>query len=109
MLLNPIVVAVQRWVGRRGVAVAIVTLSRCIVFAGLAVAFGYPLVNGITHLSDKLPAYVSEAEHGRGWIGHLVTKYHVQNWVKKNAPKLVELRQGHRQAGDQWARAPSRW
>jgi predicted PurR-regulated permease PerM len=89
LLLNPLVVAVQRWVGRRGVAVAVVTLLAVIVFAGLAVAFGYPLVNGITHLSDNLPAYVSKAEHGQGWIGHLVTKYHVQNWVKTNAPKLA--------------------
>src|SRR5262249_49647334 len=58
-------------------------------FAGLAVAFGYPLVNGITHLADNLPGYVTRAEHGKGWIGHLVTKYHVQNWVRANAPKLA--------------------
>src|SRR6185312_14297768 len=89
LLLNPIVVAVQRLVSRRGVAVAIVTLLAVIVFAGLAVAFGYPLVNGITHLAANLPRYVSKAEHGKGWIGHLVAKYHVQNWVQANAPKLA--------------------
>ncbi len=89
LLLNPLVVFAQRWVGRRGVAVAIVTVLALIFFAGLAVAFGYPLVNGITHLADNLPRYVSKAEHGKGWIGHLVTRYHVQNWVKTNAPKLA--------------------
>ncbi len=89
LLLNPLVVGVQQRVRRRGVAVAIVTLAAVVVFAGLAVAFGYPLVNGITHLADNLPGYVSKAEHGKGWIGHLVTKYHVQNWVKANAPKLA--------------------
>src|SRR5262245_724156 len=89
LLLNPLVVALQRWVGRRGIAVAVVTLLAVLVFAGLAVAFGYPLVNGITHLADNLPAYVSKAEHGQGWIGHLVTKYHVEAWVKSNAPKLA--------------------
>jgi predicted PurR-regulated permease PerM len=89
LLLNPLVVAFQRWVGRRGIAVAIVTLLAVMAFAGLAVAFGYPLVNGVTHLADSLPVYVSKAEHGEGWIGHLVTRYHVQNWVAANAPKLA--------------------
>src|SRR5216683_3671891 len=89
LLLNPLVVALERWVGRRGIAVTIVTLLAVLVFAGLAVAFGYPLINGVTHLADSLPGYVSKAEHGQGWIGHLVTRYHVQNWVKANAPKLA--------------------
>jgi predicted PurR-regulated permease PerM len=94
LLLNPIVVLVQRkLVARRGAAVAIVTLWATLVFIGLAVAFGYPLVNGITHLSDQLPTYVANAQHGRGWIGHLVTKYHIQNWVQRNTPKLVSYAQ----------------
>ena len=79
LILNPLVVAVQRWgIRRRGWAVAVVTLWGLLVFAGLAVAFGYPLANGITHLADALPGYVSAAEHGRGWIGHLARRYHVQ-------------------------------
>jgi predicted PurR-regulated permease PerM len=94
LLLNPIVVLVQRkLVARRGAAVAIVTLWATLVFIGLAVAFGYPLVNGITHLSDQLPTYVANAQHGRGWIGHLVTRYHIQAWVQRNTPKLVSYAQ----------------
>ena len=31
------------------------------------------------------------AEHGRGWIGHLVTRFHLQAWVNRNAPKLQSL------------------
>jgi predicted PurR-regulated permease PerM len=71
-----------------------VTLLALLVFIGLAVAFGYPLVNGITHLADELPSYVSQAQHGRGPIGHLVRKYHVQKWVRENAPKLVSFGKG---------------
>ena len=90
VLLNPLVVLLQRHVfPRRGVAVAIVTLLAVLVFIGLAVAFGYPLVNGITHLANALPSYVASAEHGRDWYGHLVTKYHIQSWVQRNAPKLA--------------------
>ena len=95
VLLNPLVLAVQRWgVRRRGLAVAIVTLWGLLVFAGLAIAFGYPLANGISHLADDLPSYVSQVQHGKGWLGHLVRRYHVQAWVQSNAPKLTSLGQG---------------
>lgn len=91
LLLDPIVVLIQRRVVRhRGSAVALVTLVAALVFIGLAAAFGYPLVRGLTHLADNLPTYVKQAEHGRGPIGRLVRKYHVQSWVEKNlAPKLT--------------------
>jgi predicted PurR-regulated permease PerM len=93
LLLNPIVIFLQRRVvHRRGAAVAIVTLLALLVFAGLATAFGYPLVNGITHLAHNLPKYVRQAEHGKGPVGNLVRKYHVERWVDKNlAPKLTTL------------------
>ena len=95
LLLNPLVVALQRWkIPRRGFAVTIVTFWGLVVFIGLAVAFGYPLVNGVSHLAQQLPTYVTQAEHGKGWIGHLASKYHVQTWVEKNTPKLVSFAQG---------------
>src|SRR6202020_1560783 len=44
LLLNPLVVALQRrGIRRRGGAVAIVVLWTVAVFVGLLVAFGYPL------------------------------------------------------------------
>ena len=95
LVLNPIVVALQRWkVRRRGTAVAIVTFSALLMFIGLAFAFGYPLVNSVTHFADALPAYVDKAQHGKGWIGHLVRKYHVETWVHKNSPKIVSFAEG---------------
>jgi predicted PurR-regulated permease PerM len=89
LLLNPLVVVLQRPLRRRGFAVALVTLISVAAFGGLAVAFGYPLVNGLTHLAANLPSYVSNAEHGKGWVGQLVTRYHLKTWVDKNAPKLA--------------------
>jgi len=95
VLLNPLVVALQRWrIPRRGFAVAVVTLWALIVFAGLAFVFGYPLINGLTHLADDLPSYIDKAQHGRGWIGHLIRHYPVQSWVQKNASKIVSFGQG---------------
>ena len=92
LILNPLVVALQRWgIRRRGWAVTLVAAWTVLVFAGLLAAFGYPLAHGVTHFSQRLPSYVQAAEHGRGWIGHLVTRFHLQAWVARNAPKLQSL------------------
>jgi len=90
LVLNPLVVALQHFgLKRRGQAVAVVTLLAVVAFIALAAAFGYPLVNGLTHLADRLPTYIRQAEHGTGWIGRLARRYHVETCVNKNAPKLT--------------------
>ncbi len=95
LLLNPLVVALQRrGLRRRGAAVATVAVVGALVFAGLAVLFGYPLVNSVTRLANALPTYVHKAQTGQGWIGHLLRRYHIANWVNHNASKLVSLAQG---------------
>jgi predicted PurR-regulated permease PerM len=95
LLLNPAVVGLQRWrVPRRGFAVAIVTIAAFIVTLGLAVLFGYPLVNGVTHFANSLPAFIQNAENGRGFFGHLIRQYHVQNWVQRNSAKLASIAAG---------------
>ena len=94
LLLNPLVVRLQRWkVPRRGFAVAIVTFWAVLVFLGLAIAFGYPLINSATNLADRLPSYVDQAQHGRGWIGHLMLRYHVLPWVRHNSAKIASFAQ----------------
>src|SRR5215469_10457623 len=64
LILNPLVVALQRWrIPRRGWAVTLVASWIVLVFIGLLAAFGYPLAHGVTHFSHGLPAYVAAAEH----------------------------------------------
>ncbi|MDA8075161.1 MAG: AI-2E family transporter, partial [Actinomycetota bacterium] len=92
LLLDPLVVTLQRHgLRRRGLAVAVVTVAALIVFSALGFAFGYPLVNGLTHFAHALPKYVKDAEEGHGWIGHLVLRFHIESWVEKNSPKLVSF------------------
>jgi predicted PurR-regulated permease PerM len=94
LILNPVVRATEKWVIKRhGLAVTVVALLMVVVFFGLLVAFGYPLVNGITHLADDLPTYVANAEQGKDWYGRLVKHYHVQQWVQQNSSKLVQYGQ----------------
>jgi len=92
VLVDPLVLALQRLgVHRRGLAVAIVTFVTILALGGLAYAFGRPLVSGLTHFANALPSYVSRAEHGKGWLGHLVRRYHVESWVRHNSPKLISF------------------
>jgi predicted PurR-regulated permease PerM len=95
LILNPVVVSLQHWrIKRRGGAVALVTFAALLIFLGLAVLFGYPLINGLTHFASALPGYVKQAQHGQGWIGHLFRKYHVESWVKRNSSHLTSLATG---------------
>jgi predicted PurR-regulated permease PerM len=94
LILNPVVGVIEQYVvKRRGFAVTIVAVLMVLVFSGLSVAFGYPLINAITHLADNLPTYVQQAEQGKDWYGKLVQHYHVQQWVTQNASKLVTYAQ----------------
>lgn len=95
LLVDPLVVALmRRGVRRRGAAVGIVTLAAIIAFIGIGLAFGYPLAHGLTHLARSLPDYVRSAERGKGWIGHLVQRYHVESWIRRNSPKLISFAEG---------------
>ena len=95
LILNPAVIWLQKvGVGRRGIAVLVVSVVSAVVFLLLAFAFGYPLVNGLTHLANNLPAYVNNAEHGKGWIGHLIARYHITTWVNANSAKIVSFARG---------------
>ena len=95
LILNPQVVALQRWkVRRRGAAVALVALWSTLIFIAIAITFGYPLVHAMTHLANTLPSYVKRAQSGRGDIGRLMRRYHVERWIDRNSSKLVSLAKG---------------
>ncbi len=95
LLLNPLVNWLQHHkMPRRGTAVFVVMFVSVLIFAGLAIAFGYPLVNSMTHLANALPSYVRKAEHNKGWIGHLLHRYHIEKWLRRNSSKLVTFAKG---------------
>jgi predicted PurR-regulated permease PerM len=94
LLLNPIVEFVERHVVRsRAWAVIVVTVLTLIIFVGVIALFAYHLISATTSLIDSLPSYIDSARSGRGWIGHLLTRYHVQRWVSANTPKLLAYAQ----------------
>ena len=95
VILNPLVIALQRWkIKRRGWAVAVVTFWGVLVFIGLAFAFGSRWPTGSPTWPTSCPVTSmrrSTAGAGSGtWSG----SYHIQTWVQKNAPKLVSFGEG---------------
>src|ERR1039458_9402946 len=75
-------------------AVSLVALWSILIFAGLAIAFGYPLIHALTNLAHTLPSYVEKAQKGHGWIGREMRHYHLESWIRKNSSKLVSLAKG---------------
>ena len=90
-ILDPVVVGLQRWIPRRGLAVTVVVAWSVLVFAGLAVAFGIPLASGLSHFAKGLPSYVHQAQQGRGSLGHLLARFHIQAWARRSVPRLTNL------------------
>ncbi len=90
ILLNPFVLTLQRWrFYRRGLAVTVVAAWAILAAAGLAVALAHPFVSAVNDLAAQLPITARQAQHGKGWLGQLATRYHLQAWVRVNAPKLA--------------------
>jgi predicted PurR-regulated permease PerM len=90
LVLNPIVVSLQRHRFRRSVAIGVVFASAVIAFLGLAFLFGYPLVNTATHFTGRLNSMVSQVKHGHGSVAHALQRLHLLTWVQKNLPKLQQ-------------------
>lgn len=88
LVLNPSVVFLQRHRFRRGSAVATVFAGAALAFAGLLALFGYPLVNSLSHVAERLPAMVDQVQKGHGWLAHTLQRLHLLTWVQKNAPRL---------------------
>ena len=90
LVLNPAVAVLQRHRFRRGAAVGVVFAAAVLVFAGLLALFGYPLVNSLTRVAERLPTMVDQVQRGHGWLAHTLQRLHLLTWVQKNAPKLKE-------------------
>ncbi len=88
LVLNPAVAFLQRHRLRRGTAVAVVFVAALLAFAGLLVLFGYPLVNALTRLAERLPTMVQDVQRGHGWLAHTLQQLHLLSWVQRNAPRL---------------------
>jgi predicted PurR-regulated permease PerM len=88
-VLHPAVECLVRWLRlKRGLAVLVVFLVGSGLVAGLGYLFVRPLVDQVNVAINQFPAYVADAKAGRGAIGHLVKRYHLDSYVERNQPNL---------------------
>lgn len=73
---------------RRGLSTVIVFLTGLALVAGMLYAFIRPIVNQTEKFANELPGYVDDAQHGRGPIGHIVKKYNIDDYVKRNQKRF---------------------
>jgi predicted PurR-regulated permease PerM len=84
LALNPAVEWFQRHgLKRRGAAAAVTFLLAIAFFVAIGFTFVPTLVNQVNDFVQKLPDYVNDITKGRGRLGFLETKYHIQERIQK--------------------------
>jgi predicted PurR-regulated permease PerM len=83
LALNPAVEWFQRHGIKRGWATSLTFLLTIGFFVGIGFTFVPTLVDQVNAFVHKLPDYVHDVTHGRGRLGFLETKYHIQERVEK--------------------------
>jgi len=78
----------------RVLATLVVFLLGIALVAAMLYAFIRPLVDQAQEFANKLPGYVDDAKAGRGTVGELVSKYHLDTYVQRNQGKLRETLTG---------------
>jgi predicted PurR-regulated permease PerM len=90
IVLSPMVSRVEQRVGgRRSMATGIVVLATLVVLLGTVALFIMPVRTQLVQIITDLPGTVHDAANGRGPMGHLVTKLHVENYIKDNEATLT--------------------
>jgi predicted PurR-regulated permease PerM len=87
-ILNPLVDVLTRLRMRRGVATTIVFLVGVAAFGGLVYLFARPIYDAGQSFARDVPGLVERARHGQGRVGELIQRFHIEEKVRENIPKL---------------------
>lgn len=75
--------------GRRTLATGIVVFSTLLTLIGVMALFVMPVRTQLVHIITDLPGTVHDAANGKGPVGNLVHKLHIESYVKTNEGKLA--------------------
>ena len=76
--------------GRRWLATLIIFVGAVVVILGLIALLVTPLVREGTQLAQKAPDLVEQARAGRGPLGDLVQRYHIDDYLTRNEGRIRE-------------------
>ena len=89
LVLGPPVRVLERHVGdRRGLAAGIVVFSTLAIVVGMALLFVLPVRTQLISIISDLPGTVTRAAQGKGPVGDIVKKLHLEKYVKDNQVEL---------------------
>jgi predicted PurR-regulated permease PerM len=86
--LSPAVSLLVRMRIRRGLATAIVFLIGMAGFGGLGYLFIHPLYSQAIRFADDLPNTLARVQAGKGRIGSIIARYHLQKDAATYIPKI---------------------
>jgi predicted PurR-regulated permease PerM len=90
IVLAPLVNRLDRRLGgKRTLATGTVVFGTLIAWAGVIALFVMPVRTQLAHILTDLPGTVHDAATGRGPVGRIVHKLHIENYVKDNETKLA--------------------
>jgi predicted PurR-regulated permease PerM len=75
---------------KRAAATGVVFVIGFSVLAALGFVLVRPVIDQGQKLADDLPHIVDDAQHGRGTVGRLVKRYHVDKYVREHKSELQD-------------------
>src|SRR5207247_4431266 len=82
IVLNVPVVWLVRHRIRRGFAIAISVIGVFLLVSGVAAGIATPLAGQAANVARNAPSYLGQAEHGKGPIGRLARRVHLEKQLK---------------------------
>jgi predicted PurR-regulated permease PerM len=90
LLLTPLIRLLRRLGLSHGLASTVVFVGGLLVLIGLVYLFVSPLVNSAVHFGKEIPDLIKSARKGKGPIGKLVYRLHLQKYLSEGSAKLTK-------------------
>jgi predicted PurR-regulated permease PerM len=91
IILGPVTDLVERRLRlRRSLATLLVFLLGFVLLVGVVTVFVRPIAKEGPQFIDRAPAYVAQAEAGKGPVGTLIKRYQLAEYVSRNQARLRE-------------------
>jgi len=88
LVLNPVVVRMQRIGFSRGPAILAATAAFFLLFLGIGAAVAAPITSQGVSFARRAPGYLRLAQEGKGPVGTFAKKFHLQKQLRKAIPAI---------------------
>lgn len=88
LVLNPVVVRLQRIGLKRGPAILAVTALFFLIFVGLTAAIAAPITTQGVNFAKRAPLYLRQAQEGKGPVGAIARRFHLEKQLRKAVPAI---------------------